>query len=104
LEEADALADRVVLIHGGRTHAEGTAEEIKSRTGQRAVRCVTALAMAQLAALDGVAQVEPHGAGVQIVTSNPDQVLAQLFSLDPTLRGIEVTALGLEDAFLEMTA
>ncbi len=104
LEEADALADRVVLIHNGRTHADGSAQEIKSRTGQRSLRCVTALPPAAVAALQEVDQVEPYGAGLQILTKNPDRVLAQLFPLDPALHGIEINTPGLEQAFLEMTA
>jgi len=104
LPEADALADHVVLINKGRTHAEGTPEEIKARTGQRTLRCVTKMPLAAVTALDEVDQVEPQGAGICIVTASPDRVLAQLFALDGTLHGIEVTAPGLEEAFLEMTA
>lgn len=33
LEEADELADRIAVIHGGRIVAEGTSEELKSRVG-----------------------------------------------------------------------
>lgn len=104
LPEADALADRVVLINNGRTHAEGTAEEIKARTGQRTLRCVTTLPLAAVAALREVDQVESYGTGLRILTNNPDRVLGQLFALDADLHGIEVTAPGLEEAFLEMTA
>lgn len=104
LEEADALADRIMMIHNGRTQAEGTAAEMKQRTGLRTLRCVTTLPIAAVAALQHVEHVEPHGAGLQISTTSPDRVMAQLFPLDATLHGIEVTAPGLEDAFLEMTA
>lgn len=33
LEEADELADRIAVIHGGRIVAEGTSEELKARVG-----------------------------------------------------------------------
>ncbi len=39
LEEADALADRIVLINKGRIAAEGTPAEIKARAAGRKVRC-----------------------------------------------------------------
>ena len=37
LEEADRLADRVVVLHGGRAVAEGTAEELKAQAGGETV-------------------------------------------------------------------
>src|SRR6187549_1984708 len=43
LEEADALADRIVLIDRGRVIAEGTPAEIKARAANRKVRCRTVL-------------------------------------------------------------
>ena len=51
LDEADALADRVVVIHNGRRIAEGTPAEIKSRTAGRLVRCVTRIAPDEVASL-----------------------------------------------------
>ena len=41
LEEADALADRIAVIHRGRLIAEGSPSVIKSRTAGRVVRCIT---------------------------------------------------------------
>ena len=40
LEEADRLADRVVVLHGGRAVAEGTAEELKARQAARPLELV----------------------------------------------------------------
>ena len=37
LEEADRLADRIVVLSGGRTVAEGTPAELKRRVGDRRV-------------------------------------------------------------------
>ena len=41
LEEADALADRVVVIDRGRVLAEGTAAAIKARVGRKQVQFTT---------------------------------------------------------------
>src|SRR5579872_5628057 len=43
LEEADALADRIVVVDRGSVIAAGSPAEIKSRTAGRRIHCVTAL-------------------------------------------------------------
>ena len=48
LEEADALADRIAVIHQGEIIAEGTPAEIKSQTSGKRIRCVTALSVTTL--------------------------------------------------------
>ena len=54
LEEADALADRIIVLSTGRVVADGPPHAIKARAGGRRVRCVTALDDGTLAALPGV--------------------------------------------------
>src|SRR6476469_4518809 len=49
LEEAEALADRVVVINGGRVVAQGSVQQIRSRVSQRRVRCVSSLDVGMLA-------------------------------------------------------
>ena len=51
LQEADALADRIVVIHQGSIIAEGTPDEIKARTAGRQIRCVTTLPVASVCAI-----------------------------------------------------
>ena len=43
LAEADALADRIVVLFAGRIVAEGSAAEIKARAGGSTVRCTSGL-------------------------------------------------------------
>ena len=43
LQEADALADRVVVINKGEISAEGSPAEIKAQTAGKKIRCVTSL-------------------------------------------------------------
>ena len=102
LEEADALADRIAVIHRGRVVAEGTSAEIKSRAADRSVRCITCVDAGQIAALPGVARVEMSGQHLEILTSRPEELLRTLLDLDPDLRDLQVSGAGLEDAFLTL--
>ena len=102
LEEADALADRIAVIHQGRAVAEGTPAEIKSRAADRRVRCITSVNREDVAALPGVARVEANGQHLEILTARPEELLRTLLELDPDLRDLHVTGAGLEDAFLTL--
>jgi ABC-2 type transport system ATP-binding protein len=103
LEEADALADRIVVIDHGTVIAEGTPTEIKSRTAGRRVHAVTSLGPEAVRALDGVASVERNGAALEILASHAEPVVYELLKRDPDLRDLEVGGAGLEDAFLALT-
>ena len=102
LEEADALADRIAVIHQGRVVAEGTPAEIKSRAADRRVRCITAVNRDEVAALPVVVRVEASGQHLEILTARPEELLRTLFALDPDLHDLHVTGAGLEDAFLTL--
>ena len=102
LEEADALADRIAVIHQGRVVAEGTPAEIKSRAADRRVRCITSVNREEVAALPGVARVEVSGQHLEILTTRPEDVLRTLLALDPDLSDLHVAGARLEDAFLTL--
>jgi ABC-2 type transport system ATP-binding protein len=103
LEEADALADRVVVIGDGRLLADGSPAEIKAQVAARRVRCTTRLAAEELAALPAVARVERHNETLEIHTSEAEAVVRELLARDPALADLEVTGAGLEEAFLDLT-
>jgi ABC-2 type transport system ATP-binding protein len=102
LEEADALADRVVVINQGSKIAEGTPQEIKARTAGKEIRCVTRLSAGTVRALPGVVDVEDDRGTLVIHTARPENVLRELLNRDFDISGIEVTGAGLEDAFLAL--
>jgi len=103
LEEADALADRVVVIHQGSIIAEGTPAEIKSRTAGKKIRCVTQLSPAVIRNISGVIEVQQDREAMVIQAKDAESVLRGLLNLDIEISGIEVTSAGLEDAFLALT-
>jgi ABC-2 type transport system ATP-binding protein len=104
LEEAEALADRIVVLHRGRVIENGTAAEIKSRVAGQVVRCRTRLAVEDLMRFGHVTEVRREGGVTEIRTSSSDDVLRQLILADPEARGIELKNSGLEEAFLALTA
>ncbi|MDE2720028.1 MAG: ABC transporter ATP-binding protein [Gemmatimonadota bacterium] len=103
LEEADALADRIVVLHRGRVIAEGSPASIKSRTAARRVRCVTGVHRDRVASLPGVVRSETRGRYLEILTSRPEDLVRALLDLDPDLHDLTVVGAGLEEAFLALT-
>ena len=104
LEEADAYADRIILMARGRIVADGTPTEITARVKGRTIRATLAGAdLAALAALPGVTDVEGRGEGVGLRCSDSDAALHRLLRDHPEARDIEVRGAGLEEAFLELT-
>jgi ABC-2 type transport system ATP-binding protein len=103
LQEADELADRVVVINQGTIIAEGTPSEIKSKTAGKKIRCVTRIPMEFICGLPGVLKVCQDREALEIQVSEAEPVLRELLQQDSQLSGIEVTSAGLEDAFLALT-
>ncbi len=103
LDEADAFADRIVLLRSGRVVADGTAAQIKSVVTGRHIRATLADAdPSALAALPGVDSVELRGETVLLASRDSDATLRALLDTT-TARDIEVTAQNLEDAFIALT-
>jgi ABC-2 type transport system ATP-binding protein len=103
LEEADALADRVVVINQGSIVAEGTPAAIKAQTAGQKIRAVTNLNISSIRHLPGVSHVYLDGAATEILTSKAEPIVYYLLQHDPDLSGLEVSSTALEDAFLVLT-
>jgi ABC-2 type transport system ATP-binding protein len=103
LEEADAYADRIVLLREGRVVADGTAARIKSAVSGRTVRATLPDADgASLALLPGVDSVEVRGDTVLLACRDSDATLRALLT-STAAHDIEVSAQNLEDAFIALT-
>lgn len=103
LEEADALATRVVVIDRGRIIASGSPAEIKQRAAGKRVRCITSFTLDALRALPYVSAAKRDGEMTEILTGDAEEVVRELLARDGALRGLEVTSAGLEEAFLTLT-
>ncbi|MEU8423013.1 ABC transporter ATP-binding protein [Micromonospora sp. NPDC048835] len=103
LDEADAYADRIVLVRQGRIVADGTTAEIKNLAAGRTVRATLPGAdQAALAALPGVDAVEVRGDSVLVRTNDSDAIARHLLTRTAA-RDVEITSRNLEDAFLALT-
>ena len=105
LEEAESYADRVVLMRAGRIVADGSVAEVTSLVAGRVIRAaVPGATEAALSVLPGAAEVEIRANNATISTSDSDTTLRALLASYPQAHDIEVTAVGLEGAFLSLTS
>ncbi|WP_426592485.1 ABC transporter ATP-binding protein [Cellulomonas sp. McL0617] len=106
LEEADAYADRIVLISHGKIVADGSAAQVKNLASGRLVSAslpdITVAEQTTLEALPGVQSVELRGDRILVRTADSDGVARHLLTTTHAV-DIEITARGLEDAFIALT-
>ena len=103
LEEADAYADRIVLMARGRIVADGSVAQLRAMAGRRTIRANVDAPLADLAALPGVADAQRHGAMAVLECEDSDAAIRALLTRWPDARDIEITGGGLEQAFLALT-
>ena len=104
IEEADALADRVLLLANGRVLAEDTPSGIKARAAGKRVRGRTALPIGTLSAWPGVRSSSLVEGVAELVTNDAEQLLRRWLAADTGLAELECRPLSLEEAFLSLTA
>jgi ABC-type multidrug transport system ATPase subunit len=103
LEEAEALADRVVVLARGRVLAEGSVDEMRALVTRTHVRCVSALPAEEVASWTGVAEAARDGLHLAVMASDAEGVVRRLLAEDPALRRLEVRQASLAEAFTEIT-
>jgi ABC-2 type transport system ATP-binding protein len=104
LQEADQIADRVVVINHGRVVANGPGAMIKAAVVARGVRFVCDQPDEKLLdGLEGVTDVEVHGKGVTLVSLDADATVRALVRHQVAFRDLEVRGAALEDAFVALT-
>jgi ABC-2 type transport system ATP-binding protein len=104
LEEAEAHAERVVLMAHGRVVADGPTAEVRARVGGRTISArLPGADIEALGALPGVTAAERRGDSVTLACADSDAAIRELLAVHPEARDIEITAAGLEDAFIHLT-
>ncbi len=105
LEEADALARRIVVLKQGSVIADGSPHEIKRHVGGKQVRFrAPRLDAADVRQLPTVENIHMIGDWFEVYTHQPESLLAALFMNGAQLQDLEVVGAGLEEAFLSLTA
>jgi len=103
MDEAQRLADQVVVLDRGRVLHEGTPDEIRRKVPQARIRVRTSLTGSELEALPRVQQVERLDSGWSLLSSNEVETVRALLAADQDLADLEIAAADLETAFLALT-
>lgn len=99
LEEAEALATRVIIIDRGKTTYEGSVSEIKAIVGLKRVRLRTA----SLPPLNSGKIIDRDGDRYVISSDNTDALLQELIQARAVFSDFEIESVSLEQAFLTLT-
>jgi len=103
MDEAQRLADHVVVMDRGRILHQGTPDEIRRQVPQDRIRVRTRLDRSALERLPGVQQVERVDAGWSLLSSRGVDTVRALLDADDRVDDLEVAGADLETAFLALT-
>lgn len=103
LEEAEALAQRVVVMAKGRVLSEGSVDALRAHVPLARIRCTTDLDAGTVALWPLVNAAQRDGERLVIHTNEPENVLRRLLDADVSLSALEVQRAGLAEAFTELT-
>ncbi|VXC04820.1 Multidrug ABC transporter ATP-binding protein [Luteimonas sp. 9C] len=104
LEEAEALADRVVVLDAGRVRADGRIGEIRAQVAQRRIRCTSVVPAEVVSTWPGVRTADVVDGHLVVMAEHAEAVLRRLLDADPQLADLDVQRAGLAEAFVAMTA
>jgi ABC-type multidrug transport system ATPase subunit/peptidoglycan/LPS O-acetylase OafA/YrhL len=103
LEEAEALADRVVVLAKGRVIASGSITEIRSIVSRTHISCTGALTAQDVRRWPGVLDATQDAHKLMITAVDAESVVRRLLAADASVRQLEVRQADLADAFTELT-
>jgi ABC-type multidrug transport system ATPase subunit/peptidoglycan/LPS O-acetylase OafA/YrhL len=103
LEEAEALADRVVVLAKGRVIASGSVTEVRSIVSRTHISCTGTLTAEAVRLWPGVIEATRDAHKLIITTVDAESVVRRLLAADASVRQLEVRQADLADAFTELT-
>ncbi|HET6554288.1 MAG TPA: ABC transporter ATP-binding protein [Dyella sp.] len=103
LEEAEALAQRVVVLAKGRVLSDGSVHALRARVAQSRIRCISDLDATAITAWPHVVSATREDGRLEVRTEAAESVVRRLLDADPALSELEVLRAGLAEAFTEIT-
>lgn len=105
LQEADDVADRIILFNHGTIIEDGTPVEIKAKLSKQSVSFVESeeISMKELKQLPHVLDVYKRKDRIFVVTDHTDEVIAALFEKKLKISGIQIEQGRLDEAFEQLT-
>ncbi len=103
LDEAEALANRVVVLAKGRVIASGSVDEIRSVVSRTHISCASELSAADVRGWPSVLEASGDARKLTITAADGESVVRRLLAADPGLRQLEVRQAALAEAFTELT-
>lgn len=103
VDEAAAVADRVIVLDRGRVIAEGTPDELRRLIPDRRISVRTQLPLSVIRALDSVESAELRDGRTWIATTDSERVVRTLLELDPQANDLTVATASLEEVLIAMT-
>ena len=105
LEEADLLAERIIVINQGQIVAEGSPAQIRAQVGGKLVHFKAAgQPLSAFEHLPGVIRSTLTSETFELYTPEPERALREIFSRNLEITDLDVRGGGLEAAFIELTA
>ncbi len=103
LEEAEALADYVVVLAKSQVIAHGTVDEVRSVVSRRQISCESCVQVDEIRSWPGVIAVSRDTAILRITATDAEDVVRRLLAKDDSVRRLEVRHAGLHEAFETLT-
>ncbi len=103
MDEAEQLADQIVVLDQGRVRIQGTADDVRAQVPNQQIRCRSSQSIDPIESMETVLQVQQHDGMIEILATRAEPVVRHLFAQDPDLTALEVQRTTLESAFLALT-
>lgn len=112
LEEAEQLAERIVVLAAGKVIADTTPRQLKLQYRRVRLRCRSQLntehplwQRLRAAPATQTLHLRPSqdGLHLELLSANPEQAARELLAADPALDELEMAGAGLEEAFIALT-
>jgi ABC-type multidrug transport system ATPase subunit len=103
LEEAEALADRGVVLAKGQVIATGSVDEVRSLVARTSISCKSQLDVELVRSWTGVVEASRDEERLRLIVIDAEPIVRRLLEADQQLTHLEVRQAGLAEAFTELT-